>query len=140
MNIAQELKRKTDEMLRLQRRDPAKGMVFSGGSADGETPPSYIIPGVEGGARVHRETFEAQQVWLVEHNLGAEPTVTVWRRGATVYGFGVQPFGITCFGGSPGMYEFFREATAIPIIEEIDKDKFSVSWVGLESGRVVCVG
>lgn len=164
-NIAEVFKRQTDSILRQTKQGPTGGGGVIVETSDGEE--SIYNPGmggrnlaahkisadhdgryyteeeidqllaaitIPGVGIVFRETFNDLQVWNVTHGLGGIPCVTIYK--GTRYGFGTQPFGSSPFGG--GVADFKVDFT--PIIENIDDNNIRVTWIGNETGTVVCVG
>ena len=127
------------EYLRSQK-DIAAGVVIITNPVTGEQ--EYWHPGSvpAGTTQIKRFTFSSALVWTVEHNFGERPLVTVWKgSGIGVYGFGTQAFGTSPFGGGT-FTEDGEEATDEPLIEEVDLNSFTVTWITPTSGVVVVLG
>ena len=127
------------EYLRSQK-DIAAGVVIITNPVTGEQ--EYWHPGSvpAGTPQIKRFTFNSEIVWTVEHNFGERPLVTVWKgSGIGVYGFGTQAFGTSPFGGGT-FTEDGEEATDEPVIEEVDLNSFTVTWLVATSGVVVVLG
>lgn len=141
---SESVRKQIERMLRLMSMDPSKGAVFYDDPDTGET--GYIMPEApdpapipEDMARVHRESFEDQDTWEVNHGLGASPVVTVWTGSPRRFGFGTQPFGTSMWGGGL-THRDVEEATDEPIITRISPNRIKIEWNEPTDGEVICVG
>ena len=152
-NITKILNERMDRKNRQQRRNPGAGAVYG---RDGVGNPiiikqyhiqegdninftqegdTLIINGTPG-VSIYRQTFDSLTEWIVQHDIGDDPAITVWK-GDIEYGYGTQPYGTSPYGGAEAD---FVEATHEPTIERIDDNNIKITWTGNESGRVVVMG
>jgi len=84
----------------------------------------------------YTQSFSNSSEWTVNHNLNnSTPNVTVWQD-ADVYGFGVQAFGTTPFGGSTGTS---RTMSSTGTVTVEDSNTVKVAWGSKQYGAVAVI-
>lgn len=146
MGLGYFLKKKRDAENRVQRSDPNKSAVFVEGK--GFSIPSKDLEAHVNAADPHtqyalksaslkkfQQEFNNLLDWDVVHNLGDDPAITIWKYDGA-FGFGIQPFGTTGFGGSKGTVK----VDMTPTITRLDANSLRVSWLAATYGKVVTIG